>query len=57
MIGQNYAAMNALGVENLYKLIMGETVDLRDENHYIDTAYEIVDLSNYKEVWATKTPW
>ena len=57
LIGQNYPKMGELGVETLYKLIKGEEVDLGDENHYIDTGYELVDIDNYEEVWATKTPW
>lgn len=57
LIGQDYPKMGSLGVETLYKLIKGEEVDLGDETHYIDTGYELVDLSNYEEVWATKTPW
>ena len=57
LIGQNYAAMGAIGVETLYKLIMGEDVDLGDENNFIDTGYEEVDITNYEEVWASKTPW
>ena len=57
LIGQNYPAMGAIGVETLYKLIKGEEVDLGDETNYIDTGYEIVDISNYEEVWATKAPW
>ena len=57
LIGQDYPRMGSLGVELLYKLIKGEEVDLGDETHYIDTGYELVDKSNYEEVWATKTPW
>jgi len=57
LIGQNYPAMGSIGVETLYKLIVGEEVDLGDESHYIDTGYEVVDLSNYEEVWASKEPW
>ena len=57
LIGQDYPKMGSLGVETLYKLIKGEEVDLGDENHYIDTGYELVDIDNYEEVWATKTPW
>lgn len=57
LIGQNYPTMGSLGVETLYKLIKGEDVDLGDENNYIDTLYEIVDKTNYEEVWATKEPW
>lgn len=57
LIGQNYPNMGSLGVETLYKLIKGEDVDLGDETHYIDTGYELVDKSNYEEVWATKAPW
>ena len=57
LIGQDYPAMGSLGVETLYKLIKGEAVDLGDENHYIDTGYEIVDITNYEEVWASKSPW
>ena len=57
LIGQNYNTMGSIGVELLYKLIMGEEVDLGDENNFIDTGYEIVDINNYEEVWATKTPW
>lgn len=57
LIGQNYVEMGNIGVETLYKLIKGEDVDLGDETHYIDTGYELVDKSNYEEVWATKTPW
>jgi len=57
LIGQNYPAMGAIGVETLYKLIKGEEVDLGDETNYIDTGYEIVDITNYEEVWATKAPW
>ena len=56
-IGQNYSKMGYLGVETLYKLIMGEEVDLGDETNYIDTGYEVVDINNYEEVWASKTPW
>ena len=57
LIGQNYPTMGSLGVETLYKLIKGEEVDLGDETNYIDTLYEIVDKTNYEEVWATKEPW
>ena len=57
LVGQNYSTMGSVGVETLYKLIKGEEVDLGDENNYIDTGYEIVDKSNYQEIWATKTPW
>lgn len=57
LIGQNYPTMGALGVETLYKLIKGEEVDLGDENNYIDTGYEVVDITNYEEVWASKSPW
>lgn len=57
LIGQNYAAMGSIGVETLYKLIKGEQVDLGDENKFINTGYEIVDITNYEEVWASKTPW
>ena len=57
LVGQNYPTMGALGVETLYKLIAGEEVDLGDETHYIDTGYEVVDLENYEEVWASKAPW
>ena len=57
LIGQDYPKMGSLGVETLYKLIKGEDVDLGDDTHYIDTGYELVDKSNYEEVWATKTPW
>ena len=57
LIGHNYPNMGSLGVETLYKLIKGEDVDLGDETHYIDTGYELVDKSNYEEVWATKAPW
>lgn len=57
LIGQNYPAMGAVGVETLYKLIKGEEVDLGDETHYIDTGYEVVDITNYEEVWANKAPW
>ena len=57
LVGQNYAAMGSLGVETLYKLIKGEEVSLGDETNFIDTGYEVVDISNYKEIWATKTPW
>ena len=57
LVGQNYPTMVALGVETLYKLIAGEEVDLGDETHYIDTGYEVVDLENYEEVWASKAPW
>jgi len=57
LIGQNYPAMGAIGVETLYKLITGAEVDLVDETNYIDTGYEIVDITNYEEVWATKAPW
>lgn len=57
LIGQDYATMGSLGVETLYKLIKGEEVDLGDESNFIDTGYEIVDITNYEEVWASKTPW
>ena len=57
LIGQDYPKMGSLGVETLYKLIKGEEVDLGDETHYIDTGYELVDIDNYEEVWATKVPW
>ncbi|MCQ2437604.1 MAG: sugar-binding protein [Clostridia bacterium] len=57
LIGQNYPAMGAIGVETLYKIITGAEVDLGDETHYIDTGFELVDKANYEEVWATKTPW
>lgn len=49
--------MGSLGVETLYELIIGETVDLGQENNFIDTGYQVVDISNYEEVWASKTPW
>ena len=35
----------------------GEEADLGEENNFIDTGYEIVDINNYKEVWESKTPW
>lgn len=57
LIGQDYSTMGSLGVETLYKLIQGEAVDLGDETNFIDTKYEVVDISNYEEVWASKTPW
>lgn len=57
LIGQDYPKMGSLGVETLYKLIKGESPDLGDETHYIDTGYELVDKNNYKEVWATKAKW
>ena len=57
LIGQNYPAMGAIGVETLYKLIKGEEVSLGDDTNYIDTGYEVVDKSNYQEVWETKEPW
>lgn len=57
LIGQNYPSMGGIGVGTLYKLIKGEEVDLGNANHYIDTGYELVDKSNYEEVWKTKTPW
>lgn len=57
LIGQNYPTMGSLGVETLYKLIKGEEVDLGDETNYIDTGYEIADITNYKEIWDTKAPW
>ena len=57
LVGQNYSAMGSTGVELLYKLISGEEVVLGDENNFIDTGYEIVDITNYEEVWASKTPW
>lgn len=57
LIGQDYATMGSLGIETLYKLIKGEKVDLGDETNFIDTKYEVVDINNYEEVWATKTPW
>ena len=57
LVGQNYPTMGALGVETLYEIITGQEVDLGDETHYIDTGYELVDKSNYEEVWATKAPW
>ena len=57
LVGQNYSAMGSLGVETLYKLIKGEEVDLGDENNFMDTGYEVVDINNYEEVWATKIPW
>ena len=57
LIGQNYPTMGALGVETLYKIIKGEEVDLGDETNYIDTGYEVVDITNYEEVWASKAPW
>lgn len=57
LIGQDYPKMGALGVETLYHLIKGDDVDLGDETHYIDTGYEIVDKTNYEEVWATKAKW
>lgn len=57
LIGQDYAAMGSIGVELLYKLVMGEEVSLGDENNFTDTGYEIVDITNYEEVWQTKTPW
>ena len=57
LIGQNYSAMGSIGVELLYGLITGQEVDLGDENNFIDTGYEIVDISNYEEVWKSKTPW
>ncbi|MBR5519520.1 MAG: sugar-binding protein [Clostridia bacterium] len=58
LVGQDYSTMGSLGVETLYKLITGEEiVDLGDENNFLDTGYEVVDSTNYEEVWATKTPW
>ena len=57
LIGQDYSTMGSLGVETLYKLIMGEEVSLGDAANFIDTGYEVVDINNYKEVWATKAPW
>ena len=57
LVGQDYYMMGSLGVEVLYKLLMGEEVSLGDENNFIDTGYEVVDINNYEEVWATKTPW
>ena len=57
LVGQNYYKMGSLGVETLYKLIAGEEADLGDENNFIDTGYEIVDISNYEEVLASKIPW
>lgn len=57
LIGQNYSAMGSESIELLYKLIKGEPVDLGNEEHFIDTGYELVDINNYEEVWATKTPW
>lgn len=57
LIGQDYPKMGALGVETLYNLIKGEETDLGDESHYIDTGYEIVDITNYEAVWAEKEPW
>lgn len=58
LIGQNYPEMGALGVETLYKIIIGDdTVDLGDETNYIDTGYEIVTIDNLDEVLATKEPW
>ena len=57
LIGQNYPTMGSLGVETLYKLIKGEEVDLGDETNYIDTGYEIADITNYQEIWDTKAPW
>ena len=41
----------------IYKLIKGEEVDLGDENNFIDTGFEKVDITNYEEVLSTKTPW
>ena len=57
LIGQDYQLMGSLGVETLYKLIKGEEVDLGDENHFIDTGYEVADITNYEEIGATKSPW
>jgi ribose transport system substrate-binding protein len=61
LIGQDYFAMGRIGVETIYKLIKGEKVDLGVTNdkvkNYIDTGYEVVDINNYKEVWANKKPW
>ena len=57
LVGQNYSLMGSMGVELLYKLIVGEEVELGDENNFIDTGDEVVDINNYEEVWATKTPW
>ena len=44
-------------MEMRYKIIKGEEVDLGDENNFIDTGYEMVDIKNYEEVWASKSPW
>ena len=61
LIGQDYVAMGRVGVENIYKLIKGETIDLgvatETATNYIDTGYEVVDADNYAEVWANKAPW
>ena len=57
LVGQDYYGMGALGVETLYKLIKGQPVDLGDENNFTNTGYEVVDITNYEEVWATKEPW
>ena len=57
LVGQDYYAMGSIGVETLYKLITGQAVDLGDENNFIDTGYEVVNIKNYEEVWANKTPW
>ena len=58
IIANQYATtLNVALNASTYKIIKGEDVDLGDETHYIDTGYELVDKSNYEEVWATKAPW
>ena len=57
LVGQNYTTMGTVGVETLYKLIVGAEVDLGDENNFIDTGYEVVDKTNYEEILASKDPW
>ncbi len=54
LIGQNYAAMGTIGVEELYKAIKGEKLT---KGEIINTGDETVDKKNVDAVLATKTPW
>ena len=37
--------------------LVGEEVDLGDENNFINTGYEVADSTNYEEIWSAKAPW